>query len=299
MNIFKKNKPSVIAATVSLAFYGILFLLLIIIPGSDSSSKLADEPKKQDVAVQFQLLEEIAAPTPAPEQSKQIDKSSDKTAKESSSKEIDNSTETKDIDQSEDETNVIENQDSVILAQLKKAMESFTEVVPADSLSKSPIQKKNIEKVNRTLTEKTHYTEEDWQFIRNNYRLIYSLKIVYPYANKTKEIVDKLNAQLAQMTDNGEKHRLIKETEKELYKEFERDVRSMSFSQGKLLLKLIARETNQSAYGLIKTYKGGLPATFWYGVGLLFHEDLKLKYDSTGEDALLEKIVQKYKLGKL
>jgi len=73
----------------------------------------------------------------------------------------------------------------------------------------------------------------------------------------------------------------------------------MSTSQGKLLLKLIARETNQSAYGLIKTYKGAIPATFWYGVGLIFHENLKAQYDSIGEDAQLEKIVQKYKMGKL
>ena len=73
----------------------------------------------------------------------------------------------------------------------------------------------------------------------------------------------------------------------------------MSTSQGRLLLKLISRETDQTAYGLIKTYKGGIPATFWYGVGLLFHENLKMQYDSLGEDAQLEKIVQRYKMGKL
>jgi len=84
-----------------------------------------------------------------------------------------------------------------------------------------------------------------------------------------------------------------------LFAQFEKDVRNMTTSQGKLLLKLIARETNQSAYGLIKTYKGAIPATFWYGVGLIFHENLKLQYDSIGEDAQLEKIVQKYKRGNL
>ena len=92
-----------------------------------------------------------------------------------------------------------------------------------------------------------------------------------------------------------EKRKLIRKTEKELFGQFEKDVRKMSYSQGKLLLKLIARETNESAFGLIKIYKGGIPATFWYSVGLVFQEDLKAKYDSTGEDALLEKIVRKYK----
>jgi len=84
-----------------------------------------------------------------------------------------------------------------------------------------------------------------------------------------------------------------------LFDQFEKDVRNMSTSQGKLLLKLIARETNESAFGLIKTYKGAIPATFWYGVGLIFKENLKMGYDSIGEDAQLEKVVKKFKLGKL
>ncbi len=126
-----------------------------------------------------------------------------------------------------------------------------------------------------------------------------SLKKIYPYVQKTKEIVAKMNLQLAKTKDQKEKRRLIKQTEKELFAQFEKDVRNMSTSQGRLLLKLISRETSQSAYGLIKTYKGGIPATFWYGVGLLFHENLKMQYDSLGEDAQLERVVQRYKLGKL
>lgn len=300
MNIFNnKYKSNIIAAIVSLAFYVILFLLLIIIPSSDSSSKFKEDQKDKDVSIQFQIMDEIASipppASPSPSQSK-----ADTKLTEKATKEIDNNTdESKDFDQSNDETSVIENQDSVILAQLKKSLEVFKEIVPADSLAKNPIQQKNIQKVSKSIAEKTHFTEEDWQFIRNNYQTIQSIRRVYPYVQKTKEIVDKLNKQLANIKSNKERHRLIKETEKELFKEFESDVHRMSYSQGKLLLKLIARETNQTAFGLIKTYKGGLPATFWYGVGLLFHEDLKVKYDSIGEDAVLEKIIQKYKLGKL
>jgi len=108
-----------------------------------------------------------------------------------------------------------------------------------------------------------------------------------------------MNTQLATIKEDQEKRKLIKKTEKELFSQFEKDVRKMSYSQGKILLKLIARETNETAYSLIKTYKGGLPADFWYTVGMVFQENLKTKYDSLGEDAMLEKVVKKYKNGEL
>jgi hypothetical protein len=298
MNIFKKYKSNTIAIFVSLAFYGILFFLLNVIPGTDSSS-LLDKDKNEE-AIQFQLLEDIHLPPPT-----ETDKTADKKAPAEPTKEtpateqVKSVDEVKDYSQNDEETNVIENQDSVILAELKKSLEVFKEIAPTDSIEKKIIQQKRTEKVRQALTDKTHYTEDDWQFIRNNYRIIQNIKRVYPYVQKTKNVVDSLNMKLAKINNQGERRRLIKETEKVLFQQFEKDVRKMSYSQGKLLLKLIARETDQSAYGLIKTYKGGIPATFWYGVGLLFHEDLKVKYDSVGEDALLEQIIKKYKIGKL
>jgi hypothetical protein len=304
MNIFKKYKSNTIAVVVSFLFYGILFLLLIFMPGLDSSLSV-DDIKIQDEPIQLQMMEELTSPSPTevqtPEDKKPnpqaTQKSIEKLAKEVESKDVVRD-DIKDIDQNPDETNVVQNQDSVIYEQLKKSLAVFKEIVPADSLEKNPIQQKAEQKVSKALAERTRTTADDWEFIRSNYRTIQNIRRVYPYVMKTKEIVDKLNTQLAAVSNNKEKHRLIKDTEKELFKSFEKDVRNMSYSQGKLLLKLIARETNQSAYGLIKTYKGGIPATFWYGVGLLFKENLKAKYDSIGEDALLEKIILKHKLGK-
>ena len=101
------------------------------------------------------------------------------------------------------------------------------------------------------------------------------------------------------MNNNQEKHKLIKQTEKQLFGQFEKDVRKLSYTQGKLMLKLISRETNETTYGLIKNYKGGLTASFWYTVGLVFQEDLKAKYDSIGEDKKLETVVKKFKKGDL
>ncbi|HJV77521.1 MAG TPA: DUF4294 domain-containing protein [Paludibacter sp.] len=308
MNILKKYKSNTIAVVVSFAFYGILFLLLTFMPGLDSSLNV-DDLKIQDEPIQLQMMEDMTPPSPTEAQTpedkrtnpqpteKSIEKTIEKLTKGIESKDV-TTDDSKDIDQGPDETNVVQNQDSVIYEQLKKSLAVFKEIVPADSLEKNPIQQKAEQKLSKALAEKTSTSAEEWEFIRSNYRTIQNIRRVYPYVMKTKEVVERLNTQLATVSSNKEKHRLIKETEKELFKSFEKDVRNMSYSQGKLLLKLIARETNQSAYGLIKTYKGGIPATFWYGVGLLFKENLKTKYDSLGEDALLEKVILKHKLGK-
>jgi len=69
----------------------------------------------------------------------------------------------------------------------------------------------------------------------------------------------------------------------------------MTTSQGKLLLKLIARETNKTGYDIIKDYKGGFTASFWYGVGKIFGTDLKTQFHKEKEDSIIENILTKYK----
>ena len=74
--------------------------------------------------------------------------------------------------------------------------------------------------------------------------------------------------------------------EDRLFAEYEGAVRKMTVSQGKLLLKLISRETNKSGFELIKQYKGGFSAGFWYSVGKMFGTDLKTEYHRELEDSL-------------
>lgn len=297
MNILKKYKSKSIAVIVSLLLYGLMFLLLAVIPGIDTAMN-TDEGITEEESIQFQLLEDIALRSMS--DTKAADKTSGIKVVESTVR----TTESKDINEdiveaeSNDPTNVVLNQDSMMMEQLKKTLSVFKEAIPPDSLAKNPIEQQTTEKVRQALAERGQNTADDWEFIKSNYKTIQNLRRVYPYVLRAKEVIDNLNAKLATMNDAKEKKKLIKQTEKELFSQFEKDVRKMSYSQGKLLLKLLARETNESAYGLIKTYKGGIPATFWYGVGLLFHENLKTKYDSIGEDAALEKIVKKHQMGK-
>ena len=301
MNIFKKYKSKSIAVVLSLVIYGLMFLLLAVIPGLDSAMNV-DDSKIEEEPIQFQMLEDMALRSMT--ETKADDKKTIGKAEATDKKAIESKTIDEDVDKnidkadSDDPTNVVLNQDSVMMEQLKKTLSVLKEVIPPDSLAKNPIEQKTTEKVRQALAERGQNTASDWEFIKNNYKTIQNIRRVYPYVLKAKEVIDNLNAKLATMNDSKEKKKLIKQTEKELFSQFEKDVRKMSYSQGKLLLKLLARETNESAYGLIKTYKGGIPATFWYGVGLLFHENLKAKYDSLGEDAALEKIVKKHQLGQ-
>ncbi len=134
----------------------------------------------------------------------------------------------------------------------------------------------------------------DQDFIRKNYKTIYNLRKVFAFAKKAREMKDRLDKQLLTIHDSGERRKAIKAMEKEVWASFESAARQMSTSQGKLLLKLLARETGQTGYAIVKEYKGAIPAVFWQGVAVMFRQNLKSTYDSLGEDALLEQIVRKY-----
>jgi hypothetical protein len=76
-------------------------------------------------------------------------------------------------------------------------------------------------------------------------------------------------------------------------------MREMTITQGRLLIKLISRETQNSSYDLIRTYKGKLSAMFWQGIARIFGTNLKEEYDPSGEDVLIEKIIQEIESGRL
>ncbi|MBP1675708.1 MAG: hypothetical protein H6Q20_267 [Bacteroidetes bacterium] len=179
-------------------------------------------------------------------------------------------------------------------------------VVIKDSLTDTAIPqeiKKLLEE--QTLTKKVERNTQDkrtqaerMQFYRKNYRAIRNLIKVYPYALKTRKIIDSLNIELAKTSDKSEQKRMINQTEKMLFKEYETAIRTMNSSQGKVLLKLIARETNKTGYQIIKDFKGGFSATFWYAIGKVFSTDLKTEYKKEEGDSIYEEILQRYNDGE-
>lgn len=118
------------------------------------------------------------------------------------------------------------------------------------------------------------------------------LKKVYPYALRISHIVDQLDRELDMIDKNRKKKKYIKEMEDLLKKQFTDDVKDLTRIQGQMLTKLIYRETNRTAFELIKNYKSGFSAGLWNMLGKFYNQDLKRKYDPQGEELEIEKYVQ-------
>jgi IS30 family transposase len=130
-------------------------------------------------------------------------------------------------------------------------------------------------------------------------RLVYNLKRVYPYALVVRGRIAEVNAELANFTSEKERKEYIKKVEKDVFGKYEGDIRDMTITQGRLLIKLIDRETQNTSYTLIKDYRGKLAAAFWQGIARIFGTNLKEEYDPVGEDALIESILIEIEAGRL
>lgn len=125
-----------------------------------------------------------------------------------------------------------------------------------------------------------------WTRLRN------AIIVTYPYAVKSGIILNEMNARLANITDKSERKAYIKSREKDLKKEFTDPLSNLSVYQGRVLMKLINRQTGNNCYEIIKEYKGGLTARFYQTVAFFFNSSLKQPYDIRGEDYQMEMIVR-------
>ena len=138
---------------------------------------------------------------------------------------------------------------------------------------------------------------------RNEYRkyerLISNVKRVYPYALMVRERLNKVNEDLKNITGEKGRKEYIKNVEKDVFAEYENGIRNMTITQGRLLIKLIDRETQNTSYVLIRDYRGKFTAAFWQGIARIFGTNLKEVYDPYGDDALIEYIVREIDAGRL
>ncbi len=125
-------------------------------------------------------------------------------------------------------------------------------------------------------------------------RLVHNFSKTYPYALQAKERLQQIEVEMMKIDSKKEREEYLKQQEKALFKEFEQPLKKLTFSQGKLLMRLIDREAGQTSYYLIKNLKGGLTAFFWQGIARLFGADLKKPYDKYGEDKPVEALVRMY-----
>lgn len=147
-----------------------------------------------------------------------------------------------------------------------------------------------------------YYREKNWKkskYWREKYRTIYNFKKVYPYALIAKEITKEADSTILHSNfTKRERDKYINNYKKRLFKEFEKPLKNLTITQGKLLLKLLDRELGQTSFYVIKNYIGGPAAGFWQGVAKLFGSNLKTPYDKFGADKDIEELVILYQQGR-
>ena len=128
---------------------------------------------------------------------------------------------------------------------------------------------------------------------RKYYRLVHNFSKTYPYALVARKLVIEADSTIAaDHLKRGKREKYINSVQKELFSVFESQMRSLTVSQGALLMKLIDREVGKSSYNIIKDYKNGIAAGFWQGVAKIFGTNLKKPYDPEGEDQATEELVK-------
>jgi hypothetical protein len=135
------------------------------------------------------------------------------------------------------------------------------------------------------MTPAQRKAKEKWTRLRN------AVYVTYPYAKKAGYIINDVNRNLVSIKDVGARKKYLSSREKELKKEFTAPLTALSVYQGKVLMKLINRETSNSCYNLVKEFRGGFSARFWQTIAWVFGSSLKQDYDPKGEDADMELIV--------
>jgi hypothetical protein len=126
------------------------------------------------------------------------------------------------------------------------------------------------------------------------------VKKAYPYAILASVKLKEYNASLTNMRTEFERDLYMKKAEKELKAQFAEDLKKLTISQGRILIKLIDRETGATSYDLVKELRGSFSAFMWQTVAVMFNSSLKKTYDlSREDDRLIELIIHQIENGEV
>jgi len=174
-------------------------------------------------------------------------------------------------------------------AQEQKAIVVYGTIVDGDTIPVIPLREVNI----------YSWKLLDAKQARKMTKLMKNVKIVYPYARLAGIKLDEYEEILMQASDDRERRRIMKQAEDEIEAEYGQELRDLTISQGKILIKLIDRETGESSYDLVSDLRGEFRAVFYQAFARIFGYNLKVKYDPEGEDKDIEMIVLMIENGQL
>mgnify|MGYP002672202916 FL=1 len=132
-------------------------------------------------------------------------------------------------------------------------------------------------------------------------KLIRNVKITYPYAKQAGKLLDRYTVVLNNAKNDSQRKKIMKQAEKEIENKFGPTLKKLNRSQGKILLRLIDRETGSDSYALVKELRGSFRAAFYQALGKLFGYNLRSKYDpvNNSEDRIIERIIYGIETKKL
>lgn len=132
-------------------------------------------------------------------------------------------------------------------------------------------------------------------------KLIKNVKVVYPYAKQAGKLLDRYTIVLQQAKNDSQRKKIMKQAEKEIENKFGPSLKKLNRSQGKILIRLIDRETGSDSYALVKELRGSFRAAFYQTLGKLFGYNLRTKYDpeNNSEDRIIERIIYGIETKKL
>jgi Domain of unknown function (DUF4294) len=133
--------------------------------------------------------------------------------------------------------------------------------------------------------------QKDPDYEKRYLKLVRDVKKAYPYAKISGFRLQMLEQNLQLLPSEKARKEYLKKTEQSIKDQFYKDLVSLTVSQGKILIKLIYRETGKDAYSLVKEYRGNLTAWFWQGMAKIYTANLKTEYDPV-EDWQIEQIIK-------
>lgn len=130
-------------------------------------------------------------------------------------------------------------------------------------------------------------------------RLVYNVKKVLPIAKEVNQIIIETYEYLQTLPNKKAKDRHMKLVEESIKREYTPRMKKLTFTQGKLLIKLVYRECSSSSYQLIKAFLGPIRAGFYQAFAWTFGASLTKKYDPEGDDKETERIVRLVESGQM
>ena len=130
-------------------------------------------------------------------------------------------------------------------------------------------------------------------------RLVYNVKKVLPIAQQVNEMIGETYETLEALPTQKEKNAHIKAVEHEIFETYKPQMKKLTYSQGKLLIKLVDRECNQSSYEIVQAFLGPTRAAFYQVFAWTFRASLKKEYQPEEEDKLIERVVRQVETGQI